>query len=103
MTDDIPADLVKYSESPVFTQNTIPASLQRDHQTKPGVWGRIVVSHGSLSYKRKGRVAETVSVGDRATIYPCELHSVAPLGEVRFRVEFLRSAAAKQNEGSKCI
>ena len=90
MTDVIPANLVKYSESPVFTEETLPQALRRDHNTKAGVWGRIVVSSGTLLYMREDRPAQIVTAGQTAMIFPAELHKVAPKGPVTFKVEFLR-------------
>lgn len=93
MTDATCPRLVKYAESPVFTEKTIPEALRRDHQTKKGVWGRIVVAEGELIYRRRGRPERRVAPGDTAMIYPEELHYVAPRGHVRFTVEFLKPSA----------
>ena len=93
MQDSIPASHTKHSETPVFTQDTIPDGLLRDHRTKPGVWGRIVVSDGELIYLPQDRPAQSVAAGDTAVIRPAELHSVAPKGTVTFKVEFYRDSA----------
>jgi len=90
MPDIFPPNAVKYSESPVFTQDTLPDALRRDHQTKASVWGRIMVHEGSLLYLRKGKPAQTVTAAEPATIWPEEPHSVTPGGIVSFRVEFYR-------------
>ncbi|WP_298921001.1 DUF1971 domain-containing protein [uncultured Roseobacter sp.] len=93
MTRDLPETVEKYSQSPVFTQDTIPAALQRDHNTKPSVWGLIVVSDGALIYTRNEHAPQKIPAGEVATIYPEEPHHVAPDGEVRFQVEFYREPA----------
>lgn len=90
MAHDLPGNVVKYSQSPVFTQDTIPAALQRDHNTKASVWGLIVVSDGTLIYTRSGHDPQEVWAGDVATIYPEERHHVAASGDVTFQVEFYR-------------
>lgn len=90
MPNDLPAVLQKYSQSPVFNQSTIPDALRRDHSTKAGIWGQIVVSQGALIYLRDDRPAQIVDKAHPATIYPEELHSVQPKGDVEFRVEFYR-------------
>lgn len=89
--DDLLSTLEKYSESPLFTQDTVPEALKRDHQTKQGVWGRIVVSSGGLRYLREDRPAQILNSSETAMIYPQEPHSVAPIGDVTFKVEFYRS------------
>ena len=38
-----------YRSTPVFDQDTLPAALQREHRTKPGVWGVVRVLEGSLT------------------------------------------------------
>jgi len=49
MTDDIPADVHKYAESPIFTENTVPEKLTTLHDTKSGVWGRLCVLRQATS------------------------------------------------------
>jgi tellurite resistance-related uncharacterized protein len=90
MSESIPTDAVKYSQSPVFTQDTIPDALVHDHQTKVGVWGRIVVHEGALIYVRNEKPAQKIIAGASATIWPDEPHKVTPYGNVTFQVEFFR-------------
>ena len=90
---DFPQTLTKYSESPEFTQDTIPLALRRDHYTKDGVWGKIVVTEGELLYLREDLPAQVVPATKPATIFPTEPHSVSPRGNVRFKVEFYRDDA----------
>ena len=97
MSDAFPTSLVKYSQSPLFDQDTVPDALLRDHNTKANVWGRIVVSEGALTYLRADRPAQIVTPEAPATIYPEELHSVQPRGRVTFRVEFYRQPDTGEN------
>lgn len=90
MSETIPANAAKYAETQLFTQDTVPDTLRRDHTTKPDVWGRIVVEEGVLLYLRADRPAQRVTPANPATILPQENHSVATNGTVRFRVEFYR-------------
>ena len=89
---ELPDDVRKYSETTVFTEKSIPEKLLLLHDTKPGVWGRIVVLEGQLDYivlgppERRARLCP-----DRCgVIRPTELHRVALVGAVRFKVEFLK-------------
>lgn len=93
MRDDLPPSLVKYSQSPQFDQDSLPDALRRNHATKAGVWGRIVVSEGALIYLRNDRPAQLVTPDEPATIFPEEPHSVMLKGAVTFCVEFFRAEA----------
>ena len=42
------AEINTYRSTPIFDQDTIPAALQRRHDTKEGVWGVIRVLEGKL-------------------------------------------------------
>lgn len=78
-----------YKSTPVFTLETLPDALRRDHALKPGVWGVLSVLSGSLRYvlANSGR-AQTLRAGDRVTILPEQRHHVEPLGEIEMRVDF---------------
>ena len=89
---EFPASLAKYSESPTFDQDTLPQALRRDHNTKAGVWGRIVVLEGALIYQRAGCEPDIVTAAAPATVFPKERHFVRPKGAVRFKVEFYLDA-----------
>lgn len=52
MICNLPAGAAKYSETPTYSQATVPAGLLKDHATKPGVWGKLVVTAGQLLYLR---------------------------------------------------
>jgi tellurite methyltransferase len=89
---NIPDAFVAYKRTPELTEVTIPAGLRRNHATKAGVWGRIVVVEGRLRCRIAGvnRVVELSP--DRAGIVePQVVHHVEPIGRVRFFVEFYRA------------
>ena len=88
----LPADAEVYKRTRSFDQDTIPAGLRGRHDTRAGVWGRIVVEAGRLRYatlepEERGWILRP---GVTGVIAPCQPHLVAPVGEVRFHVEFLR-------------
>lgn len=89
---ELPTDATAYRRTPDFTETTIPAGLLADHTTKAGVWGRIVVREGALRYviPSLGR-AEELRPDAVGIVIPEVPHHVAPIGSVRFHVEFLRS------------
>lgn len=93
MTEPVlPGNVRKYAETPVFTEKSIPKKLLDLHHTKPGVWGRIVVLEGQLDYIIPGSPDQLyrLSPEKHGIIRPTELHRVAPVGAVRFKVEFFK-------------
>lgn len=86
----LPADVAPYRETATFDERTIPDALRRDHRTKGGVWGRIVVESGRLAYTI-GERTWVLRPGVDGTIEPEVAHHVEPVGEVRFKVVFLRA------------
>jgi tellurite resistance-related uncharacterized protein len=90
----LPEGVAPYRKTPVFTEATIPGGLLRSHSTATGVWGLIHVLEGRLLYR-------VIEMGDErvlepgappGVVEPTVLHEVAPLGPVRFYVEFHRHA-----------
>ena len=91
----LPGGAAAYKRTPEFDENSVPDALRRDHHTKAGVWGRIVVLEGKLRYDVTGPPADSwvLSPNAHGIIAPRAAHSVHPVGKVRFYVEFLRLPA----------
>jgi tellurite resistance-related uncharacterized protein len=92
----LPADVFPYKRTPEFTQSTVPAGLLRSHDTKAGVWGKIVVLEGTLLYRiLEPEVEEILLSPDRyGVVEPTVKHEVVPSAGVRFYVEFHRARVA---------
>lgn len=89
---ELPPELVAYSKSPEFDQDTLPAALQRDHSTKAGTWALIHILEGKLLYRIHEPASETVlEPGQPGVVRPEQVHEVHPLGPVRMFVEFFRA------------
>lgn len=88
----LPTDVVLYKSTPEFTQDSVPAGLQRNHTTAADVWGRIVVYEGSLCYViEEPEMEEHLLVqGIPGIVEPGVAHHVVIEASVRFRVEFFR-------------
>ncbi len=85
----LPDNVVAYSRSPEFNQDTLPAALQKQHATKQGTWALIHVLEGRLVYRILEPHSETVlEPGVPGVIAPQQLHEVALMGPVRLFVEF---------------
>lgn len=94
---ELPADYAPYHRSAPFRTGSIPDALLRQHDTKPGVWALLTVSHGSLEFVELldgGERRTPVTAGGRAVIRPGVVHHVAPQGDVEFTVEFWRRSAS---------
>jgi tellurite resistance-related uncharacterized protein len=85
-----PPDLVPTRRTAEFTATTIPAGLRRAHSTRAGTWARLHVLEGRLRFRDPLAGSERdLGPGVHAVNHPERLHEVAPLGPVRFFVEFL--------------
>jgi|GEM_PF-248718 len=92
---ELPAGLEPYRQTDVFTEDSIPAGLRKDHCTKSGVWGLIQVAEGRLRYcvtdpRRVGVELILTPESRPAVVEPEILHHVVSLGPVRFHVQFYR-------------
>ncbi|MDY0331035.1 MAG: DUF1971 domain-containing protein [Thiomonas sp.] len=101
MLKSLPADVRAYRRTPEFTEATIPKGLLNEHTTKPGVWAVIHVTQGLLEYHiLKPEPERRLLTPDRPGIVePAVPHEVAPLGRVRFYVEFHAHAALADDTG----
>lgn len=90
MLKNLPADVRPYRRTPEFTESTIPKGLLKEHTTKPGVWGVIHVTQGLLEYRILATVPERhlLTPDKPGIVEPTVPHEVAPIGPVRFYVEF---------------
>lgn len=89
---EMPADLVAYKQTPLFTASTLPPGLLRDHSTKRGVWARIQVHRGALRYHvpRLGRSWD-LAPGHDGIVAPEDPHHVECLdAALEFQVQFYR-------------
>jgi tellurite resistance-related uncharacterized protein len=96
MTGVLPAGLKPYKRTASFTENSIPPGLLKDHATKDGTWGLIHVEEGNLRYvicDAQRVTSERILTPHTGPgiVEPAIVHFVAPIGRVKFHVEFLRS------------
>lgn len=78
-----------YRSSPIFTADTLPTALRKEHRTRRGVWGVINVLEGTLRYcKEDGSIAETLWPGKPGLVRPDEPHHVEVVGPVSVRIDF---------------
>lgn len=89
---EMPNNFIAYKRTFVFTEESVPAALKKDHSTKTGVWAKINVEEGRLRY-RVPLLGEEMDLSQNkiGIVVPEVLHSVEPLGKVRFFVEFYKA------------
>lgn len=89
---ELPNDFTAYKRTPIFTEESVPAALRKDHSTKAGVWAKINVTEGRLRYRVPSvGVDMQLSMDKIGIVVPEVLHNVEPLGAVRFFVEFFKA------------
>src|SRR3546814_8995065 len=93
------ADIRPYRSTPVFDQDTLPASLRARHDTKAGVWGLIRVIEGELKLTYLDPPSEVVlTPGNPGLILPQQPHYVTPLGPMKMRVAFYDQPPGDRSE-----
>ena len=89
---EMPDGFIPYKRTPVFTEESVPAALRKDHTTKDGVWAKITVLEGKLRYRVAALNADTeVSADNLGIVVPEVPHHVELQGAARFFVEFYRA------------
>lgn len=86
----LPEHVQQYSSSPVFTENTVPKGLLKDHSTKSGVWGLICVNEGELEYIIEDQETHILTPKNKGVVEPEIKHHIKPLGAVSFFIEFYK-------------
>lgn len=85
-------NLVWMKDSPIFDLGTIPPAIIKEHQTSVGVWGKIVVSEGSIGYCvlppcERDFVLTPELAG---VVLPHVKHRLVPSGPVKVQIRFFR-------------
>lgn len=81
--------IVPYRSTPVFDEKSLPAALRGEHSTKAGVWGVICVLEGRMRLDYADPPStRLLEAGEAGLCAPQRVHSVAPLGPMRMRVDF---------------
>lgn len=85
----LPDGFEVYKSTPVFTEETVPSGLLKDHSLKSGVWGQLVVLAGRIKFCEDNWevLVEPETIWH---VLPEVIHNVELVGPVKFRVDFLR-------------
>lgn len=87
---NLPQNVKLVNQTPEFDEGSIPKGLLKAHQTKKGVWAKILVTEGTLQYTINEPEQEVIVLDTErfGVVEPTVLHEVKPLGPVRFSVAF---------------
>ncbi len=90
MTNDpIPAGLVPTGSSPIFSQDSIPEALQREHALAKNRWGILHVLTGRVEFEDLATGAvKKVRAPDLITIRPRAPHRLLVRFPVTCRIDF---------------
>lgn len=87
----LPGRVEHVRTTPVFTVETVPAALLRAHRVAPGVWGRLRVMAGSVTFVLEDTgESRRLGEGDDQVIEPDVAHHVELGSDAEFVVEFYR-------------
>lgn len=91
----LPPGVKPYARTGEFSETSVPRALLKAHSTRDGAWALIHVLQGKLAYRitdpRRPAQEWILSPEEPpGVVEPTILHEVAPLGAVRFYVEFHR-------------
>ncbi len=90
--EELPTDVRLVRTTPEFDESSVPAGLLAAHRVADGVWGRLVVRAGALTFvfEDDPEAALRVGAGGHVVIPPGREHHLELDGPVRFVVEFHR-------------
>ncbi|MCC6438569.1 MAG: DUF1971 domain-containing protein [Acidimicrobiales bacterium] len=90
-----PAGLEHVRTTDTFDNSTVPAGLLRAHRVADGVWGRLVVHTGSVTFVFDDEPDQpiTVPAGGTVAIPPARQHHLVLDDPATFAVEFHRLPA----------
>ncbi len=93
MRADFSDNLIKYKETPVFNEHNVPTTLLKSHNTKRGIWVKLIVWDGAvdLAFEIGEREIVTVNAGDNVIIEPQVPHHLKITGKVNLYLEFYRA------------
>ncbi len=93
LASQLPDGLEHVRTTDVFDNATVPAGLLRAHRLAKGVWGRLVVHTGTVTFVFDDEPDRpiTLNAGDSVAIPPTRQHHVELPHPATFAVEFHRT------------
>lgn len=93
---DLPSGVEYVRTTDVFDNTSVPPGLLRAHRVADGVWARLVVHSGAVTFvfDDDPQNARALSSGQSVTIPPVRPHHVELDEPATFSVEFYRAPSA---------
>lgn len=93
LPNTFPPGLECYSQSPVFTPDTLPEKLKASHSIKAGTYGLLRVISGTLrfTYETEPSTDVVLNTGEHIVIAPDAPHHVRFEQAGSFQIDFYRS------------
>ena len=89
----LPEGVVIVRTTPEFTIETVPPGLLGSHRVAPGVWGRLRVDAGSVTFVLEATgESRRLAAGEAQVIEPGVQHRILVGVDARFVIEFHRTA-----------
>lgn len=97
LPNTLPDGVRPYRDSPMFTPDNLPASLQTAHATKAGTWGLLTVHAGLLRYTQDDppHAQVVLAAGQQVLIQPQARHHVEFELPGSFQITFCRTEDAE--------
>lgn len=89
MKKQIPEKLSPYKKTKIFTSDTVPKALQKDHQIIKDSWAKLMVIEGELILKFQNQTEGFLITANSPGIIEPEIpHHIEVSNEVSFYIEF---------------
>ncbi len=87
---EMPEGYEEYRRTAVFDSMSVPKALLKEHRTKLGVWGKLLVHEGEVEYAvlEPERHTTTLGAGREQVIVSALAHEISPSGDARFTIAF---------------
>lgn len=86
---EMPQNMKEISRTNLFTEQTVPAKMRKQHYLTKDTWGLLTVKSGALTFMLEGdSIGIDVKQGQSVVIEPEKMHFVATSGPVSFDVAF---------------
>ena len=94
MLQQLPNDVVKSGQSPLFTAENVPDAILNWHTTKDNVWGEIVLIKGKATYEILTDPVEQIELTPEIAgiIAPAQPHRLRPESGTEFQIIFYKKA-----------
>jgi len=85
------SDKTSYKKTPIFNAKNVPKAILEKHNTKEGVWGKLIVIKGRIKFLDLEKESEVIlETGEFQIIEPTKWHKVVLIDDVEFFIEFYK-------------